>query len=115
MKINFVQLCTLSFGACPQVIESGHLAGPILPITFPFHTAPLPTAPPPTASPPTAPPSTVVCPQVGTGSLVGAVIGTFIGTSLLYAVILLVWVLWNKRHRYCGGLLSACAASVDMH
>ena len=95
MKIDFVQLCTLSFGACPQVIGSGSLAGPILPIAFPFYTAP-----PPTAPPPTVPPSTVVCPQViVTGSLVGAVIGTFIGTSLLYTVILLVWILWNKRHR----------------
>ena len=89
MKINFVQLCTLSFGECLQVIGSGHLAGPILPIAFPFHTAP----------PSTAPPSTVVCPQVGTGSLVGAVVGACISTALLYTVILLVWVFWNKRHR----------------
>ena len=89
MKINFVQLCILSFAACPQVIGSGSIAGPILPITFPFHTAP----------PPTAPPPNVVCPQVGTGSLVGAVVGPCIGTALLYTVILLVWVLWNKRHR----------------
>ena len=89
MKINFVQLCTLSFGACPQVIGSGSLAGPNLSITFPFHTAP----------PSTAPPSTVVCPQVGTGSLVGAVVGACIVTALLYTVILLVWVLWNKRHK----------------
>ena len=47
----------------------------------------------------TTPPSTTVRPQVGTGSLVGVVVGTCIGTALLYTVILLVWVLWNKRHR----------------
>ena len=59
-------------------------------ITFSFYTAPQPTAPPPT----------VVCPQViGTGSLVGAVVGACIGTALLYTVIVLVWVFWNKRHR----------------
>ena len=47
----------------------------------------------------TAPPPSVVHPQmIGIGSLVGAVVGTFIGTTLLYAVILLVtWILWNKR------------------
>ena len=90
MKINAVQLCTLSYAACPQEIGSGSLADPILPIVFPFHTAP----------PPTAPPPPVVCPQVlGTGSLVGAVIGACIGTALLYTLILLVWIFWNKRHR----------------
>ena len=48
----------------------------------------------------TTPPPTVVCPQViGIGSLVGAVVGACIGTALLYTVILLVWILWNKRHR----------------
>ena len=48
----------------------------------------------------TAPPPTVVCPQViGIGTLVGAVVGACIGTALLYTVILLVWVFWNKRHR----------------
>ena len=53
-------------------------------IVFPFYTAPQPT---------------VVCSQViVTGSLVGAVVGACIGTALLYTVILLVWVLWNKRH-----------------
>ena len=62
----------------------------ILDITFPFYTAPQPTAPPPT----------VVCPQViGTGSLVGAVVGACISTALLYTVIVLVWVFWNKRLR----------------
>ena len=60
------------------------LVGHILYIAFPSNTAP---------------PSTIVCPQVESGSLVGAVIGTFIGTALLYTVILLVWILWNKRHR----------------
>ena len=50
MKINIVQLCTLSIAASPQEIGSGPLADPILPIAFPFHTAP-----PPTASPPTVP------------------------------------------------------------
>ena len=94
MKINVVQLCTLSFAAFPQEIGSGPLAHPMLPIAFPFHTAP-----PPTAPPPTAPPSTVICPQVETGSLVGAVVGACIGTALLYTVILLVWIFWNKRHR----------------
>ena len=89
MKINFVQLCTLSFAACPQVIGSESLAGPVLPIAFPSHTAP----------PPTAPPPTVVCPQVESGSLVGAVVGACIGTALLYTVIILVCVLWNRRHR----------------
>ena len=101
MKINVVQLCTLSFTAFPQEIGSGTLAHPI---AFPFHTAPSPTAPPPTAPPPTAPPptappSTVICPQVETGSLVGAVVGACIGTALLYTVILVVWIFWNKRHR----------------
>ena len=48
----------------------------------------------------TAPPPTVVCPQViGIGTLVGVVVGACIGTALLYTVILLVWVFWNKRHR----------------
>ena len=46
----------------------------------------------------TAPPPTVVHPQmIGIGSLVGAVMGTFIGTTLLYAVILLIW---NKNLKY---------------
>ena len=59
------------------------LVGHILYIAFSFHTTP---------------PPTVGCPQViGTGSLVGAVIGTFISTALLYTVILCVWILWNKR------------------
>ena len=66
-------------------MRSVSLAGHILYIAFPSHTAP---------------PPTVGSPQViGIGSLVGAVIGTFIGTALLYTVILLVWILWNKRHR----------------
>ena len=96
MKINFVQLCTLSIAASPQEIGSGPLADPILPIAFPFHTAPPPTAPPPTASPPT-----VICPQVETGSLVGAVVGACIGTALLYTVVLLVLicVILYRRHR----------------
>ena len=69
---------------------SASLVVHILDIAFPFYTAPQPTAPPPT----------VVCSQVvGTRSLVGAVVGACIGTALLYTVILLVWVLWNKRHR----------------
>ena len=47
----------------------------------------------------TAPPPSVIHPQmIGIGSLVGAVVGTSIGLTLLYAVILLVtWILWNKR------------------
>ena len=82
------------------------LVGHILDITFPSNTTPPSTVPPPlvisyVAFPSnTAPPPTVVCPQVvGTGSLVGAVLGACIGTALLYTVILLVWVLWNKRHK----------------
>ena len=44
------------------------------------------------------------CPQVlGSGSPAGAVVGTFIGTTLLYTIILLVsicaLIYWNKRHR----------------
>ena len=54
------------------------------------------TVPPPTSH--TVPPPTVVHSQmIGMGSLVGAVVGTFIGTTLLYAVILIAWILWNKR------------------
>ena len=61
------------------------LVGHILYIAFPSNTTP----PPP-----------VGCSQViGIGSLVGAVVGACVGTALLYTVILLVWVLWNKRHR----------------
>ena len=61
------------------------LVGHILYIAFPSNTTP---------------PPTVGSPQViGIGSLVGAVIGTFISTAVLYTVILLVWVFWNKRHR----------------
>ena len=43
--------------------------------------------------------SLTVCPQVSleSGSVVGAVVGTSIGLTLLYAVILLVWILWSKR------------------
>ena len=81
MKI--MQLCATMYTFIWSM--SGSLAGPNLPITFPFPTASTPT---------------VVCPQViGTGSLVGAVVGACIGTALLYTVILLVWILWNKRHR----------------
>ena len=45
-------------------------------------------------------------PQVmGSVSPAGAVVGTFIATTLLYTVILLVsicaLIYWNKRHRYC--------------
>ena len=61
------------------------LVGHILDIAFPSHTAP---------------PPTVDSPQViGIGSLVGAVLGACISTALLYTVILLVWILWDKRHR----------------
>ena len=88
MKINSVELYTLSIAASPQEIGSGPLADPILPIAFPFHTAP---------------PPTVICPQVETGSLVGAMVGACIGTALLYTVILLVLICvifyWNRRHR----------------
>ena len=66
------------------------LVGHILAIAFPFYTAPQPTASPPTVDSPQV---------IGTGSLVGAVVGACIGTALLYTVILLVWILWNKRHR----------------
>ena len=46
-----------------------------------------------------APPPTAVLPQwLGTGSLVSAVIGACIGTALVYTLILLVWIFWNKRH-----------------
>ena len=91
MKINFATMYTFIWSM------SGSLAGPNLPITFPFPTASTPTVRIPQ---PTAPPPTVDSPQViGTGSLVGAVVGACIGTALLHTVILLVWVLWNKRHR----------------
>ena len=45
------------------------------------------------------------CPQVmgSAGSPTGAVVGTFIGTTLLYTVILIVsicaLIYWNKKHR----------------
>ena len=44
------------------------------------------------------------CPQVmGPGSPTGAVVGTFIGTTLLYTMILIVsicaLIYWNKKHR----------------
>ena len=47
---------------------------------------------------------TAACPQVMHSEyLAGAVVGTFIGTTLLYTVILLVsicaLIYWNKRHR----------------
>ena len=34
---------------------------------------------------------------MGSGSLVGAVVGTSVGLTLLNAVILLAWIIWNKR------------------
>ena len=48
---------------------------------------------------------TAACPQVMDSEyLASAVVGTFIGTTLLYTVILLVsicvLIYWNKRHRY---------------
>ena len=47
---------------------------------------------------------TAACPQVmGSGSPTGAVVGTFIGTTLLYTMILIVsicaLIYWNKKHR----------------
>ena len=40
----------------------------------------------------------ILCPQViGSGSLVGVVVAACVALTLLYAVILLVWILWNKR------------------
>ena len=47
---------------------------------------------------------TVACPQVTDSEyLVGAVVGTFIGTTLLYTMILIVsicaLIYWNKKHR----------------
>ena len=39
-----------------------------------------------------------LCPQViGPGFLVGVVVAACVALTLLYAVILLVWILWNKR------------------
>ena len=69
---------TILLAVCPHVMGSEFLLGY-------FHTAP---------------PPSVVHPQViGIGSLVGAVVGTSIGLTLLYAVIVLVtWILWNKRY-----------------
>ena len=43
---------------------------------------------------------TAACPQVMNSEyLVSAVVGTFISTTLLYTVILLMSICWNKRHR----------------
>ena len=47
---------------------------------------------------------TVACPQVTDSEyLVSSVVGTFIGTTLLYTVILIVsicaLIYWNKKHR----------------
>ena len=47
---------------------------------------------------------TVACPQVTDSEyLVSAVVGTFIGTTLLYTMILIVsicvLIYWNKKHR----------------
>ena len=47
---------------------------------------------------------TAACPQVTDSEhLVGAVVGTFIGTTLLYTMILIVsicaLIYWNKKHR----------------
>ena len=40
----------------------------------------------------------ILCPQViGSGFLVGVVVAACVALTLLYAVILLVWILWNKR------------------
>ena len=68
---------TILIAVCPQVMGSEFLVG----------------------SSHTAPPPSVIHPQmIGIGSLIGAVVGTSIGLTLLYAVILLVtWILWNKR------------------
>ena len=39
-----------------------------------------------------------IAPQViGSGFLVGVVVAACVALTLLYAVILLVWILWNKR------------------
>ena len=39
----------------------------------------------------------ILCPQViGSGSIVGVVVAACVALTLLYAVILLVWILWKK-------------------